>query len=148
MTQRTRSERIAIAVLGVVLVLWVLGALVDPAVYFQPILFGLGTGAIIASLALGLVVAYRASGVINFGHGAIATYVAYVYVSLRDDGEYPIPPLPNPVAPIEGIFGIEILDFPTFISLGEGLGKPAALTLALLTAALLGLIAHLSLIHI
>ena len=142
MLQRTRSERIATFLLGVVLVLWIIGALVDASVYFQPILFGLGTGAIIASLALGLVVAYRASGVINFGHGAIATYVAYVYVSLRTDGDYPVPPLPNPFAPIEGIFGVEILDLPTFIDVGDGLGKPAAVAIALATAALLGLIAH------
>ena len=124
-------------------VAWIVAAFVDREVFFQPILFGLGTGTIIAALALGLVVAYRASGVINFGHGAIATYVTYVYVSLVDTGDYPIPPLPNPVAPIEGIFGIEIIDFPTMVNLGEdGTGRLAAVALALLTAAVLGLIAH------
>lgn len=112
---------------------------------FQPLLFGFGPGAIIAALALGLVVSYRASGVINFGHGAIATYITYVYISLRDDGRYPIPPLPNPFAPIEGIFGIEIIDFPTFIGApGEGLTFWPALLLSLSTAGLLGIIIHLA----
>lgn len=142
MDQRTRTEKIAAVVLAAILALWLIGALINSSVYFQPILFGLGTGAIIASLALGLVVAYRASGVINFGHGAIATYVAYTYVSLRADGSLPIPPLPNPVAPIEGIFGIEIFDFPTFLDLGESMSKPAALIVSLVTAAVLGLLAH------
>ena len=95
MSDRTTAERIALVGLGAVALLWLIGALVDSAVYFEPMLFGLGTGAIIAAIALGLVVAYRASGVINFGHGAIATYITYVYVSLTDTGEYPVPPLPK-----------------------------------------------------
>ena len=110
--------------------------------FFDPVLFGLGSGAIIAALAIGLVVAFRASGVINFGHGAIATYVTYVYVSLVGDGQYPVPPIPNPLAPIEGIAGVEIFDFPTFISLGDSMGKVPALLIALATAAALGLVAH------
>jgi len=111
----------------------------------QPLLFGLGPGAIVAALALGLVVSYRASGVINFGHGAIATYITYVFLSLRDDGRYPVPPLPNPVAPIEGIFGIEIVDFPTFIgSAGEAMGFWPSMVISLATAAGLGLAIHLA----
>jgi len=139
---RPVAERIALVCLVVVGVLWAFGALVDSAVFFQPILFGLGTGAIIAAIALGLVVAYRASGVINFGHGAIATYITYIYVSLTDTGHYPIPPIPNPLAPIEGIFGVEILDIPTMIGTGGPMAKGWAAAIALLTAALLGLLAH------
>jgi len=143
MAERSLAERLALFTLAVVGAAWIVGVVIDREIYFQPILFGLGTGTIIAALALGLVLAYRASGVINFGHGAIATYVTYVYVSLVDTGHYPIPPLPNPVAPIEGIFDIEIVDLPTMVSLGDqGLGRAPAATLALLTAALLGLIAH------
>lgn len=142
MQSRTTAEKIALLGLGVVALVWLIGMLVDSAVYFEPILFGLGTGAIIAAIALGLVVAYRASGVINFGHGAIATYITYVYVSLTDTGEYPVPPLPNPVAPIEGIFGIELFDFPTLIGMGGPMPKGWAMLIALLTAALLGLVSH------
>ena len=142
MRNRTLTEQIALVAAAVVAVAWVIGALVDRPIFFQPVLFGLGTGAIIAALALGLVVAYRASGVINFGHGAIATYVTYVYVSLTDTGEYPIPPLPNPFSPIEGIVGIEIVDFPTLVGTGGPMHPAAAMALALATAAALGLVAH------
>ena len=143
LADRPVAERLALTVLAVLGAAWAVGMIVDREIYFQPILFGLGTGTIIAALALGLVVAYRASGVINFGHGAIATYVTYVYVSLADTGDYPIPPLPNPLAPIEGLFDVEILDLPTMVNLGEeGLGRGLAAFVALLTAAALGLIAH------
>ncbi len=110
--------------------------------YFEFGILGFGTGAVIAAIALGLVVAYRASGVINFGHGAIAAYCAYSYNSLRTDGEIPIPPLPNPVAPIEGLFNVEIFNLPTFISVGDSVATIPALVIALLIAAVLGLIAH------
>jgi len=139
---RPFAERIALVCLLVVGALWVFGALVDSPVFFQPALFGLGTGAIIAAIALGLVVAYRASGVINFGHGAIATYITYIYVSLTDTGDYPVPPIPNPLAPIEGIFGVEILDIPTMIGTGGPMAKGWAAVIGLLTAAFLGLISH------
>ena len=139
---RPLPERVSVAVLGALITAWFVAALLNHEVFFQPVLFGFGTGSIIAALALGLVVAYRASGVINFGHGAIATYVTYIYVSLTDTGHYPVPPIPNPFAPIEGIFGIEIVDFPTMIGLGGPMNTASAMAIALLTAALLGLIAH------
>lgn len=142
MERYSRQQLIGLSMAGAVTVAWAVGAVANSPVYFEPILFGLGTGAIIAALALGLVVAYRASGVINFGHGAIATYVTYVYVSLTDTGHYPVPPLPNPFAPIEGIFGVEILDLPTLVDTGGPMGRPAAMAVSLLTAAALGLIAH------
>ena len=97
------AERISAAVLGALALAWIIGAGLRRELFFDPVLFGLGSGAIIAALAIGLVVAFRASGVINFGHGAIATYVTYVYVSLVGDGQYPVPPIPNPLAPIEGV---------------------------------------------
>lgn len=110
--------------------------------YIQQVLLSSGAGAIFAALAIGLVLTYRSSGVINFAHGAIATYVAYTYTSLENSGDLPIPPIPNPFAPLEGLFGIEILDIPTFVSMGDGWNKWAALAGALVVAALLGLIFH------
>jgi len=140
---RLGSRRgIGLIALGALLLVWIIGGFINSAVYFSPVLFGLSTGAIIAGLALGLVVAYRASGVINFSQGAIATYVVYVYLSLRDSGAYPIPPLPNPVAPFEAIFHAEIFDIPTAVDFGSEMGAFGAATLALLTAALIGLFAH------
>ncbi len=142
MAQLTRAERLGAAGLAALALAWIIGAFVRSDLFFDPVLFGLGSGAIIAALAIGLVVAFRASGVINFGHGAIATYTTYVYVSLVGTGQYPVPPIPNPFAPVEGIAGIEIIDFPTFVSFGDSMGKAPAMVIALATAAALGLIAH------
>ena len=47
------------------------------------LLLGVGTGAVYAILATGLVVAYRGSGVINFAQGAIAMYAARTFTALR-----------------------------------------------------------------
>ena len=46
---------------------------------------GLGAGALIASLALGVVLVYRGSGVINVAMGAIAMVAAYIFWALRTD---------------------------------------------------------------
>ena len=48
-------------------------------------LLGLGTGAIIAGLALALVLAYRGSGIINLATGAVAMVAGYVFWSLKSD---------------------------------------------------------------
>ena len=44
---------------------------------------GLGTGALYALGAQGMVLIYRGSGVINFAHGAMALLAAAVFVDLR-----------------------------------------------------------------
>ena len=117
------------------------------SLYIQFLLIGIGTGVIIGALAIGLTLSYRASGVINFGHGAIATYITYVFVGMRDAGEYPIPPLPNPIALVYGVinwFGpdLDAPDIPTMIDVGEGTSIGVAVAVAMLTAVLLGLAAH------
>lgn len=115
--------------------------------YFEFLVFGIGTGAIIAALAIGLVLAYRASGVINLGHGAIAGYVAYTFASLRDTGAYPIIPLPNPLVIPEfvlDLFGAEVdlPNIPPFIQFGQPLSTGPAFVLAMVAAIILGLAAH------
>ena len=55
------------------------------------VLLGLGAGALTALLALGVVGEYKASGVVNFAHGAIAMFCAYCYTSLRTSGELVLP---------------------------------------------------------
>jgi ABC-type branched-subunit amino acid transport system permease subunit len=57
------------------------------------LILGLGSGAVYAALALGLVVTYRGSGVVNLGVGAVALYVAYTYAFLRN-GEL-VDPIPG-----------------------------------------------------
>ena len=46
---------------------------------------GLGAGALIASIALGVVLIYRGSGIINLATGAIAMLAAYIFWALRTD---------------------------------------------------------------
>ncbi len=46
-------------------------------------LLGLGAGALIAGIALGVVLFYRGSGVINLATGAIAMFAGYTFWSLR-----------------------------------------------------------------
>lgn len=89
-------------------------------------LLGLGSGAVIATISLGIVQIYRGSGVVNFAQGAMAMYVAYVYYDLYENGDYllPIPGLPNR------------------IHVGN-LGVGGSIAVALATAAVLGLLAHL-----
>jgi ABC-type branched-subunit amino acid transport system permease subunit len=57
-------------------------------------LLGIGTGAVIASVSVGLVLTFRASGVVNFAQGAMASWSAYTYYSLTTDGSVPLLPLP------------------------------------------------------
>src|SRR3954453_17633578 len=59
--------------------------------YLQFLLLGIGAGAVYAALALGLLLTYRWSGVVNFAHGAAAMYAAYVFVGLRVDGDLLLP---------------------------------------------------------
>ena len=51
------------------------------------LLLGLGSGSVIAALAIGVVITYRASNVINLGHAAIGMYVAFAYYELRRSGD-------------------------------------------------------------
>src|SRR5581483_2538612 len=50
-------------------------------------LLGLGTGALIAGVALGVVLTYRGSGIINLATGSVAMLAGYSYWSLRS-GSY------------------------------------------------------------
>jgi len=64
------------ALVGVVVFL-VVGS-VDSALFAQQTVSGLANGGIYASLAVALVVIYRATEVINFAQGALATFTTYV----------------------------------------------------------------------
>lgn len=49
-----------------------------------------------ASLALGLVLSYRSSGVVNFAHAAMGMYVAYAFFEFRETGDVVLPLLGLP----------------------------------------------------
>lgn len=52
-------------------------------------LAGLGLGAIAALSGVGVLITYRATGVFNVGHGAIAMIAAYLYWQLTDEWSVP-----------------------------------------------------------
>jgi ABC-type branched-subunit amino acid transport system permease subunit len=54
-------------------------------------LLGLGTAGIYSLLATGLVLKYRAAGVVDFSHVAVAMFIAYVYIELHVYGQLPLP---------------------------------------------------------
>jgi branched-chain amino acid transport system permease protein len=99
-------------------------------------IMGLGSGGFYALMAIGIVVAYKGSGVINFAHGAIAMYVAFQFSYLRSEGTFRFPwrdPLPT-----------SVVNLPVVLSLNNG--KPInfwlAVLLSMLTALLLGAAIH------
>ncbi|MCZ7527061.1 MAG: hypothetical protein M5U14_12170 [Acidimicrobiia bacterium] len=90
------------------------------------LLLGLGGGAVVAALALGLVLTHRASGVINFAHGATGMYVAFVYFELRRSGDLVLPLLGLPAR-------VHLVDRPTELT---------ALTASMLVAAAVGVLVY------
>jgi branched-chain amino acid transport system permease protein len=91
--------------------------------YVAALFAGIGAGAVYGLLALGVVTTFRGSGVVNFSHGAVAAWTAYVFWDLRTNASYPLP-FPGPVDGFS--FGSDVRM--TLVS---------AVVLALLTAGLL-----------
>ena len=90
------------------------------------LVLGLGTGATYAGLGMGLVVAYRGSGVINFAHGAFAMYTTLFFVELREKGDLVFPWAGVPAR-------VHVLDDPS---------TPVAFVAAVILGALIGLAAY------
>lgn len=88
------------------------------------LLLGLGAGAVYAGLGLGLVLVHRVSGVVHVAHGAVAAYVAYVFVELRTVGDL--------VLPVGRVH------------LGDDVPFVAAFGVSLVVAAAIGLVAYLA----
>ena len=91
------------------------------------LVLGLGSGAVIALLAIGIVVTHRASRVVNFAHAAIGMYVAFVYYEFRATGDVVLPILGLPAR-------VPLVPRPTVVT---------ALVVALVLAALLGALLYL-----
>jgi branched-subunit amino acid ABC-type transport system permease component len=95
--------------------------------YILFLLLGLGAGSVYALLALGLVLKYRSGGVVDFGHGAVAMFIAYVYLGLRGAGalEFPWPVLPHKLT-----------------LTGSAMAGPPAIAISLVYAIVLGLVLY------
>jgi branched-subunit amino acid ABC-type transport system permease component len=59
-------------------------------IFFQHAVFGVGIGAVLALLAAGIIVVYRASGVLNFAHASMGTLGAYVNFWLIESAGLPV----------------------------------------------------------
>ncbi len=96
--------------------------------YILFLILGLGAGATYAILGQGLVLKYRSSGVVDFAHGAVAMFIAYVFVNLRSFGELELP----------------VVLIPHQISLngGAGLNTGLAIVISLVYAAIFGLVLY------
>jgi branched-chain amino acid transport system permease protein len=119
-----RGARSAAAWLAIALALAAAVAAVLPD-EARALLLGVGTGALVAAIALGVILAYQGSGVVNFASGAVAMYSAYAYDALRRGGDVFLPPLPSSV------------------SFGAPLDFLPALAVTLVLAIVLGLACHL-----
>jgi branched-chain amino acid transport system permease protein len=86
------------------------------------VLAGLGGGAVIAALALGLVLTHRVSGVVNFAHAAMGMYIAFAYFRFREDGDLILP----------------VIGIPSRVHLLAAPTQTTALLVAALLAAALG----------
>jgi ABC-type branched-subunit amino acid transport system ATPase component/branched-subunit amino acid ABC-type transport system permease component len=94
--------------------------------YLVFLLLGLSNGAVFAALALGLVLTFRSSGVINFATGSIALVAAYVYAYLRQGQLFSLLPGTSPTFSVGHVFGLW-----------------SAMALALLVSGIIGLLLHL-----
>jgi ABC-type branched-subunit amino acid transport system permease subunit len=102
--------------------------------YVLFLLLGLGSGAVYSTLALGLVLKYRSAGVVDFSHGAVAMFCAYVYLNLRSNGALVFPwiVIPHKIQIASAATGIPVL---------------VSIVASLAYAAILGLIFYVAIVR-
>lgn len=59
--------------------------------YLPYVIFGIATGSVYGLSAMGLVLTYKTSGLLNFGHGAVCAAAAYTFYELREQHGLPWP---------------------------------------------------------
>lgn len=90
------------------------------------LLLGVGTGALYAALAMGVIVVYRGSGVVNFAIGATAMFPAVVYAELRTSGDLLLP----------------VIVIPDRYGIGDPMGLVPAVVIALAVGAVIAIASH------
>lgn len=88
---------------------------------------GLGSGAVFAILATGLIITFKGTGVINFAAGAMGLWSGYVYSELQQKGDYVFP----------------VVLVPDRVHVGD-LSTAGSLSVAVLTGLAIGLVVHLA----
>ena len=148
---RNKLKRLKVPI-GILVVLLLFAVLYAwDARQLGPMFSNVGTGALISAIAIGVVLTYRGSGVVNFANGVVTVFVAYWYYGLRMEGKFYVPPLPNPLVLVEipvnwfrdeGDY-LDLPNWPTVIDLpGDRLTTASAMVVALVVAVLLGLFLH------
>ncbi len=102
--------------------------------YLQQSLTGLGAGAVIAVLAIGLVLTFRASNVVNLAHCAMGMYIAYVYYTLRN--------FDLNSSDRGGDLVLPIIGFPTHVHIVDRPTVFTALLIALIVSAVVGAVVY------
>ncbi len=114
-----------IAVLGFLGILLFIELVQDPEVFFGALMKSLGLGSVYALIALGFVLIFKGTQVVNFAQGALAMIGALFVSFAVADEHIPLTKIPNPLTKIGG---------PAWISWF------LSVILALIFAAILGLI--------
>jgi branched-subunit amino acid ABC-type transport system permease component len=94
--------------------------------YVVFMLLGLGSGAVYAGLAMGLVVQYKATGIVNFSYGAMAMLAAYQYDDLHAHGDLVLP----------------WVGLPARFHIADHISATVAMLLTLMMSGLLGLLLY------
>ncbi len=90
------------------------------------LLIGVGVGALYGALAMGVIVVYRGSGVVNFAIGAMAMFPAVVYAELRTTGDLLVP----------------VILIPDRYALGDPMGFAPAALIALAMGSLIAVVVY------
>src|ERR1700744_1205220 len=97
--------------------------------YFLFLILGLGSGATYAILGQGLILKYRSAGLVDFAHGAVAMFIAYVFINLRSFGELELP--------------VVLIPHQVSLNGGNGISTALAIVISLVYSAVFGLVLYL-----
>lgn len=108
--------------------------------FILAMIVGIGTGGLYAMMSTGLVIAYKGSGIINFGHTAIGMFAAFTFDEVKKTGHLKLPLFDF----IPDWMPKHLRNIPITIKVaGEKGGSTVlAVAMALLMTAVLGLLCH------